>query len=191
MNDELPISNWIDAVKGGPNATAEQGLWEAYFSRLQSLARARLRHYEDGEDVAISAMKSFFGRVQQGQFPDLRDRTELWPLLVQTTIWKAHNLRRHQQAGKRDVRKQTSLEWLAENHPTAELADKLVEEGNELLDSLQDEKLRSVAVMKLEGYKNTEIADRIGRHVKTVEWRLKQIRKQLAAMLENGDERQR
>ena len=90
VSDELPVTKWIGAVKKGDAPTAEQGIWEAYFVRLQALASAKLANYEDGEDVALSAMKSFFRRAQAGQFPKLQDRTELWPLLVQTTIWKAN-----------------------------------------------------------------------------------------------------
>jgi len=183
MKEQKPVSRWIDAVKLGPNSVAEQGIWDVYFQRLQALAVAKLRNREDGEDVAISAMNSFFGRVQRGQFPDLNDRTELWPLLVKTAIWKAHNLRRNRFASKRDVRRERSLEWLAENHPTEELAATLIQEGEELLESLTDDRLHSVAVMKLEGLTNTEIAAHIGRSVKTVEWRLRQIRKKLTAAM--------
>ena len=84
------------------------------------------------------------------------------------------------------MRRAISLEAIQHNEPTKELADTVVEESNALLESLEDEKLRTVAGMKLEGYTNTEIAERIGRSVKTVEWRLKQVRKRLVAALESG-----
>ena len=73
-----------------------------------------------------------------------------------------------------------------EHKPTVELADKVMEQGNALLELLTDAKLRSVAILKLEGYTNSEIAEKIGRSIKTVEWRLKQIRKQLLAAMEDS-----
>ena len=191
MSDERPISQWIGKVKEGVDPDAEQGLWEEYFQRLIGLARVQLGAMptacEDEEDVAISALKSFFRRVRIGRFPHLNDRTELWPLLVQTTIWKTRNLKRRHFAQQRDVRKTISLEWLSENKPTVELADKVVNEGNLLLESLADKKLRRVVELKLEGYTNSEIAEEIDRSVKTVEWRLKQVRKQLVVAMEEHD----
>jgi RNA polymerase sigma factor (sigma-70 family) len=186
MCEDAPVSKWIGAVQQGENPDAEQGLWEVYFARIQSLAKRKLGDHQDGEDIALSAMKSFFHRARDGQFPDLKDRTELWPLLVQTAIWKIHNLRRHRFAAKRDVRRAISFEWLQENQPTLEVAEQVVEAGNALLESLTDDKLRIVAKLKMDGFTNSEIAERIGRVEKTVEWRLRQIRKQLQAKLENG-----
>ena len=192
MSDEQPVTQWIGAVKEGVAPDAEQGLWEEYFQRIVALARVKIgstpKACEDEEDVAISALKSFFRRVRVGKFPDLNDRTGLWPLLVQTTIWKVNNLKRRHFAQRRDVRRAVSLEWLTENKPTVELADKVIEAGNALLESLSDEKLRSIAGWKLEGHTNAEIAGKIGRSIKTVEWRLKQIRKHLLALMEGDDE---
>ncbi len=180
-SQDAPITKWIRVTKGGGEEAAEQGIWETYFSKLMQLAQKKLRNapptWEDEEDVAISVMRSFFRRHREGQFPDLKDRTELWPLLVTTTIWKANKLRKRQFAGKRDVRRNKSLEVLAENEPTAELAAQVITESQELLAFLKDEKLRSVAALKLEGLTNAEIAREINRSEKTVEWRLRQVRK--------------
>ena len=40
----------------------------------------------------------------------------------------------------------------------------------------------------LEGYTNAEIAEQINRSIKTVEWRLKQIRKHLAAVMVSDED---
>ncbi|MEZ6075849.1 MAG: ECF-type sigma factor [Pirellulaceae bacterium] len=132
--------------------------------------------WED-EDVAISVMRSFFRRHREGQFPDLKDRTELWPLLVTTTIWKANKLRKRQFAGKRDVRRNKSLEVLAENEPTAELAAQVITESQELLAFLKDEKL--ALSCGFETRRAYQCGDCRGNQSfeKTVEWRLRQVRK--------------
>jgi DNA-directed RNA polymerase specialized sigma24 family protein len=56
------------------------------------------------------------------------------------------------------------------------LAAQVVEEYARLLDGLGDDALRSVAVWKLEGYTNKEIAARLGRAPATVERKLRLIR---------------
>ena len=50
------------------------------------------------------------------------------------------------------------------------------EEFSGLLDLLPDEELRQVALWKLEGYTNAEIASEIGRHERSVERKLQIIR---------------
>jgi DNA-directed RNA polymerase specialized sigma24 family protein len=52
----------------------------------------------------------------------------------------------------------------------------VVEEYQRLLAALGDDRLRSVAVWKLEGYTNAEIAAKLGRAPSTVERKLRLIR---------------
>lgn len=60
--------------------------------------------------------------------------------------------------------------------PSPEFAVELAEEYHRLLDALGDDELRRVAVRKVEGYSNQEIADEIRRSVATVERKLRLIR---------------
>ncbi len=50
----------------------------------------------DEEDVALSAFESFYRRAEQGQFPQLEDRDDLWQLLFVLTVRKAINLVNYQ-----------------------------------------------------------------------------------------------
>jgi DNA-directed RNA polymerase specialized sigma24 family protein len=52
----------------------------------------------------------------------------------------------------------------------------LTEECGRLLDALDSDVLRSVAVWKMEGYSNAEIAAKLGRSESTVERKLNLIR---------------
>ena len=78
------ISFCLEMLKKGDQAAAQQ-LWQRYFHRLVSLARSRLRAVPRGsgdeEDVALSAFKSLLIRAEQGRFPQLDDRNDLWQLL--------------------------------------------------------------------------------------------------------------
>jgi DNA-directed RNA polymerase specialized sigma24 family protein len=57
------------------------------------------------------------------------------------------------------------------------LAAVLAEECRRLLDVLNDATLRAVAVAKMEGYTNEEIADRLEVALPTVERKLQRIRR--------------
>ena len=173
------ISEWIERVKSGPDAEAENGLYTQFFLKLEAVASKKLNNRHDGESVAQSVMKTFFRRIREGLFPDFDDQTDLRKLLLKTAHFKINNFRRHQFAEKRDVRRSVSLEWIQETSPTMELADKFYDECNDLLESLTDERDRTVAVLKLEGCTNAEIAEKTNRSTKTVEWRLRKIRKRI------------
>jgi len=185
MSETGSVTHWILELKRGAEGDAQQRLWERYFERLTSLARSRLKSlhaYEDEEDVALSAMKSFYMRVRHGCFPKLSDRTALWPLLAKIAVRKAADAQRRQMADRRDIRRDLSLEESLAAEPTLDIADRLCDETNRLLDALEDETLRRVAVLKLEGYSNSEIGQQIGKSVKTVERKLALIRAQLSEL---------
>ncbi len=68
--------------------------------------------------------------------------------------------------------------------PTPEFAAAAAEEFERLLDALQDDELRRVALDRLEGYTNDEIADRLGCARRTVARRLDLIKRVWAAEVE-------
>ena len=71
MSSDGSITHLITRLKQGDPSAAE-GLWRAYFERLVALARSRLRgatRLADEEDVALSALDSFYRGVERGRFP--------------------------------------------------------------------------------------------------------------------------
>ena len=64
------------------------------------------------------------------------------------------------------------IEQVVGAEPTPELAAQVVEEVQRLLGMLRTEEVRTIALLKLEGYTNAEIAERLGCAVATVERRL-------------------
>jgi DNA-directed RNA polymerase specialized sigma24 family protein len=167
---------------------AAQRLWEAYFQRLVGLARGRLARtptpVADAEDVALSAFDSFYRRAERGEFPRLDDRDDLWQVLFVLTVRKAINLVRYQGRKSRGAGRLVSLSDLEGldvdsvlgAEPSPELAAEMVDECRRLLDLLPDATLRSVALWKMEGYSNSEIAAKLGCVEKTVERKLHAIR---------------
>jgi len=181
------VTRWISALKRGDQSAA-QGLWEAYFGRLVSLARVRLRDSQrrvaDEEDVALNAFDSFCRGAQAGRFPRLDDRHDLWQILVLITVRKAINLRNYesrQSRGMGRIRSLTELtpdglETIGGDEPTPQLAAQLAEEYQRLMEQLGDSTLQSVASYKLEAYTNDEIATLLGCVTSTVERKLARIR---------------
>ena len=183
-----PVHNLLEQLKAG-NHTAAQPLWDRYYPRLVALARCRLagasRRVADEEDVALSAFDSFCRGAEQGRFPQLTDEDGLWALLVLITLRKVADLAERQGRLKRGgdrVRGESGLgpvglDQFPDDDPTPELAAQFAEEFEGLLGRLGDADLRSVAVWRLEGFSNAEIADRLTCSVVTVERRLRLIRK--------------
>jgi DNA-directed RNA polymerase specialized sigma24 family protein len=187
------VSHWIGKLKAG-DPHASQKLWECYFHRLVGMARTKLqgapRRAADEEDVALSAFDSFCRGAEQGRFPHLSDRDNLWQLLVKITVRKAIDLVRHERRRKRGgaIQKECAfpgpedsatgergLEQIASNEPTPEFAAQVAEQCQRLMGTLSDE-LRSIALWKMEGYTNAEIAAQSGCAISTVERRLRLIR---------------
>src|SRR4029079_8585556 len=79
-------------------------------------------------------------------------------------------------AGRPDDEGPAGADRLPGAEPTPAFAAHAAEECRRLLDLLGDEGLRSVALWKMEGYTNAEIATRLGCVESTVERRLKVIR---------------
>jgi DNA-directed RNA polymerase specialized sigma24 family protein len=195
MTSEGSVTHWIRELRAG-NHEAARRLWEGYFQRLVVLARHRLlgtrRRAADEEDVALSAFDSFCCGAAQGNFPRLEDRNDLWQLLVVLTARKALDLRQYERRKKRGggaVRGESvfagvaraaadepGIERVVSAEPGPDFAAQVADECRHLFDRLGDDELRSVALWKMEGHTNPEIAARLGCAPATVERRLRMIR---------------
>ena len=188
------ITMLLGGLKAGdPNALP--GLWDRYFERLVDLARWKLRARPQGavsdeEDVALQVLDTFQRGVKRGKFPRLDDRNDLWRLLVVMTARAVTDVRLKQTRLKRGegrtieasalnamaLSDQDLLDQVATSEPTPEFALMMAEEVRRLLESLRREDLRTVAIAKLEGETNEEVAARLGCSVRTVANKLKMIR---------------
>jgi DNA-directed RNA polymerase specialized sigma24 family protein len=182
------VTHWLRQLTASDDSAAQQQLWNRYFMRLTALARTRLtgapQRDADEEDVVLSAFNSFFSAARAGRFPELHDRTGLWPLLVKITARKAINQVKRQQTKKRSNNAEeevVDIAHLVGDEPTPQFAAEVAEQVQRLLGQL-DAELRTVAMMKLEGFTNVEIADHFGVVERSIARKLARIR------LEWGDE---
>jgi DNA-directed RNA polymerase specialized sigma24 family protein len=194
MDSAGSVTTWIGRLKAGDHAAAQR-LWEGYFRRLVGMARARLqgtpRAAADEEDVALSAFDSFCRAAERGHFPQLVDRHDLWQLLVLLTARKAVQWRRHERRQKRGGGRvlgetdlgdagasgdEPALARVLGPEPTPAFAAQVAEECRRLLGLLDDGPLRALALRKMEGYTNEEIARDLGCGLRSVERKLGRIR---------------
>jgi DNA-directed RNA polymerase specialized sigma24 family protein len=192
---EGSVTRWIDDLKAGDDIAAQR-LWERYFQELVRLARANLRAAHRGavdeEDIALSAFDSFCRGAERGRFPRLDDRESLWRLLVTITVRKVADQVERQCRKKRGggrVRGETALagedsdaggaglDWVVGREPTPEFAAMVADECRRLLETLGDETLRRIALLRMEGYSDGEIASQLDCGVRTVGRKLELIRK--------------
>jgi DNA-directed RNA polymerase specialized sigma24 family protein len=192
MCSDGSVTHWFEQIREG-DSVAARAIWERYYPELVRLAREKLRgtprRVADEDDIADSVMKSLVLAAQKGRFPDLADRHDLWRLLLQMTVRKVVDLKRREtrkrrgggrvkgESGFGDADDRAGLAEVIGDRPTPEFAAMMAEECEILLKRLDDASLEAIAVAKMEGYKNDELAQRFGCSVRTIERRLRIIRK--------------
>lgn len=188
--EQKSITMMLADMKGGDEFAA-QLLWDRFFDRVRGLAKKKLggisKKSMDEEDIALSAINALYTGAKAGRFAKLEDRDDLWQILCMITSRKAASAWRKQSARKEvgesiigfnaDDQNAIGLDHIASGKPNDAYMDSLSHTSKELLEGL-DDRLKEVALLKLKGFKNQEIADEIGRSIKSVERYLSLIREQ-------------
>lgn len=190
-------SVWFEQLIGRLEAgspAAQQEVWDRFFEPLAARVRARLaprfRRVADEEDVALSALNSLFRRLQEGRF-SLHTPDDLWRLLLRMASRKAIDRVKREKTRKRgggQVRGDSVRLQVDDDSPqpvgepsdqalSPEMELMFLDEVRRLLDLLSDASLERVAALKLEGYTNVEISERLDCSSKTIERKLSRIRK--------------
>lgn len=180
------VTLFFNQLQEGDPLAAEQ-LWMRFHPRLAALARkclyGRPQAAADADDAVQSAFASFCQRVRSGQFT-IGDREDLWNLLGLITKRKARAQVRRELADRRGGG-QTLDEGSLVGPGGAPLP--LDEAGSEmappefdlyvaeLLEQL-DSELREIAICRLMGFYNREIAARLDCTERKVERKLQLIR---------------
>ena len=190
LDDTHSITRFIGQLKAqDPQAAGE--IWQRYFQRLLPLARARLRALTDRsvdeEDILQSVFDRFFRAAQEDRFARLHDRDDLWQILLMLTERKVAEQFRRSQAQKRGAGRVVTAadagelgdgdaRQLADREPGPEFVAAFNDQLSQALGRLDAEKTREVALLRLEGFENREIADRLGISLSSVERKLRLIR---------------
>ncbi len=197
MEPDASVTRLIHLLRAEDRAVRDMAaslIWQRYFRDLLDLARKnlnkRVRRRTDEEDVLQSMFQSFCARQGRGEF-DLADRDELWRLLVTITLRKARNAARDHHRDRRDIaREQTqsaaadddqscpgwALELMDASAPSPAEAAVLSEALERRLASRADPELRQIALRRLEGFTNREIADQLDCTERSIDRKLERIR---------------
>jgi RNA polymerase sigma factor (sigma-70 family) len=172
---------WWRRFESDDELAAEE-LVSIYYDRLVRFARRRLaalpHQVADDEGAVVSALRSFFSGVRNGQFSQLDDEYDLWRVLATITARKAiRQMRVHwKQSGEGNrVDRDHAIEQLLSPEPTPAEQAGMIEQFQRQLDALDDETLKQIVVMRMEGYDTNEIAERLELHVRSVQRKLKLV----------------
>lgn len=175
------FQRWQQLLEQDEEQAAEL-LVGAYYDRLVGLAHQRLAgippQVADDEGAVISALRSFFSGVQDGQFRQLEDQQDLWRLLATLTARKAiRQLRVHwKKSGEAgQVERGRSVSELLARRPTPDQDAMLMDQCQRCLDAIDEPQMKQIVLLRLEGCDTREIAEQLQIHLRSVQRKLKLI----------------
>ncbi|MCR9202842.1 MAG: ECF-type sigma factor [Planctomycetaceae bacterium] len=190
-DDEGSVTRIIRKMQRGDDDEADV-LWNRFYTRLTRLVRNRLslqnKSLADEEDVALQSLGELFKGLLEGKYPDLANRESTWSLLVTVAtrnVVDEVNKEQRLKRGGGNVLRETEVGTLDEtafldNLPSdvsaPDVQVMITECCADMLESLGDRTLQSIAVMKTAGAGNQEVARALGLSLRSVERRLKEIR---------------
>lgn len=205
IDDELDaydlseLSDCLDRVRNG-ETDAIALLYSRFLDRSVRLAKSQLNvgedHLIDDEQAAMSALESLIVRVRSGNYAEIKDHVTLWKLLARIIHRKLIKYRRSMYGPKRSP----SLPMLrmspndgdstanakipvATNEPSPLSAMIASDTLNQILDSLKEPEARTVLLLRLEGYSEAEIAEKLKHSRNWVNRRTQTIRRVAKSLL--------
>ncbi len=183
MESGLAVTRWIAHLRDG-NGVAAARLWKFLEPRLLRLGRKRLRStpktYYDEDDLAQSAFHALCSAIQNGRYEDLADREEVWKLISTIALNKLRKRVVSEATKRRGGEMQRNDFDSALNSQSDELCPRqkllMEEECERLLELLRRDEIKQVALLRVEGYTNEEIANALNCTRRTVQRRLDFIR---------------
>lgn len=159
-----------------------------YLPKLQAKFRnmnQRMRIH-DADDVAINAFYEFCRAVETSRVEDISDRTQLWQVLSIIAARKANDYWKNETAAKRGGNVRTvSLQAcqidVESMDQTPDLHLDILDQIDSFLGKIGNEKIRTVAELKLMGHTNTEIAEILGVTRRTVQNLIQRLKSKLGA----------
>jgi DNA-directed RNA polymerase specialized sigma24 family protein len=184
------VSQLLSPLREG-DEEAVRKLWDRFFRRLVALARSRLgpnlRQPVDPEDIALQAFHQFCVLMARPdadeRVPEMANRDNIWRVLARITAWEAMDYaqppNRPLVDGGIDLDQMTARQVAQNQSECDEFNEEVARLLNELRgrDEAQTERLRRLALLKLEGKTNEEAARELGCGVSLVELLLRAIRK--------------
>jgi RNA polymerase sigma factor (sigma-70 family) len=185
MAEEPQDKEFLELWRSGDEAAARQ-LVDRYADRLTALARKRiserLASRIDPEDITQSVFRTFFLRAREGQF-QVQGPDDLCKLLTRITIHKTLRQVAYHKRARRDPGQETAqqdsgealLQIICATEPTPQEAAVFLDELEHFLAEFRPED-QQILALRMEGYTNAEIANKLGITDRTVRRLMERIR---------------
>lgn len=185
MQEPQEVQKLLEQWRAGDQRAA-QVLFDRYSNRLMGLARRRisqrLASRVDPEDVVQSVFRTFFARAKEGQF-HFEEQDDLSKLLVRITVHKTLRQVEFHKAAKRNP----DLEAGQGEHVHERMRDLLAREPSPeaivvFCDQLEHfmaqvgPEDRKILEMRLQGFSNEEIAEKLGVYDRKIRRVIERIR---------------
>lgn len=187
------ISTTVAGIKDGDERAAEK-VFSRYFESLVRKARRRLgngmERAGDAEDIALEALRQFFAQARRNGFPRLKNNDDIRTLLLVLVDRRAVDFRRAAQRRSANEVGESVLQGPSNDptpfdpedfRPPADYVLSFGLEVRELLAEIGDPTLANIAIMKLEGWTNADIARSVNLTERSIERKLDRIRRRLTA----------
>jgi RNA polymerase sigma-70 factor (ECF subfamily) len=197
VSHDLSFQSLAARLQEGDEQAAAQ-VFHRFARRLIGVAASRLgpavRQRAGPEDVVQSVFRTFFGRLQVGEF-DLAGWDSLWDVLVLITVRKCCTRAIHSHAACRDVRREVAgpadsgsgAGWEAlDREPTPAEAAELAETVEHLLGAF-GERERAIIQLRLQGYEVLEVCALAGCSERKVYRVLRRARQELERLHAAGE----
>jgi RNA polymerase sigma factor (sigma-70 family) len=182
----------IERWRGGDERAADE-LYRRYGEQLLRLVGNHLsaRHGAqfDAEDVLQTTFRTLFRRTKRGEFQFDQD-SDVYKLLVTIALNKLRRRVRALDTQKRNIRSEVPVnESMAvgfANGPTLQEAAEFAELLENITSFLTEDQ-RTLLRLRLEGYDQNEIAEKLGVTDRTVRRQWERIRQTVASLLDPAD----
>ncbi len=190
MPDSSEARTFLDRWRQGDEEAARQ-LFDLYVDQLLALVRkrlsVRLASRVDPEDVVQSVFRTFFTRTKEGKF-QIDQPDDLCKLLVRITVHKTFRQVAFHKAAKRDLNLEAGqgedgrdvVLGLLDRGPGPEMANQFLDQLEHFLKRLRPDD-RQILELRMQGYKDVEIAEKLNMSDRTIRRLMERVRKMAAA----------
>lgn len=181
------------------DASSTQILWERFFAKLCNFAESKIykrhRRLLDADEIATNAFMALVEGVRAKRFERVRNRDELWQMLVLIAARQTINAQKRIERAKRGAGKVQDSSAFGE-HGIGSVVDfvkrdldpdialQLQDLSDQLLSQLPGDDLKRIALLRMAGYSNAEIAQILEVSERTIERKLAAVRRYWTAYLE-------
>jgi RNA polymerase sigma-70 factor, ECF subfamily len=175
----------VNLCRKGDDRAAKE-LFDRYVEKLHALAQRRisqrLASRVDPDDIVQSVFRTFFGRLKQGQFK-IDEQDDVGRLLVSITVHKTLRQIAFHKADKRNPNaevaqandNQEHLIALLDREPTPEATAMFLDQLEHFFNRLRPQE-REILELRMQGYNNEEIAEKLGIYDRKIRRCLEHIR---------------